>query len=342
LKEDFRQKTFISLNGEDKGIALIKLEKFLKNLLVKLNKSLIKAKDKKTKLPFTYFSYTVSKYQSRNKHIVPLKFSLKPLALSLEGVMHSLRLERNKDIVQNLIKSELFDKKLKMYKLNSSLADESLEIGRSRAFVPGWLENESVWLHMEYKYLLELLKGGFYKEFFNSFYNCCVCFFDPDTYGRSIFENSSFIVSSAYPDKSFWGKGFVARLSGATAEFINIWILLCLGRNPFFLDKDKQLCLKFKPILTKELFTTRQITIKHNGVNITLPKNTFSFKLFSKTLVCYHNPKRKNTFAKDCRIEKIAITDHYNKISSSSRIIKPPLSLAIRNQEIDRIDLYLA
>ena len=27
------------------------------------------------------------------------------------------------------------------------------------------LKNESIWLHMEYKYLLELLKNGLYAEF---------------------------------------------------------------------------------------------------------------------------------------------------------------------------------
>ena len=34
-----------------------------------------------------------------------------------------------------------------------------LQIGRMMAFVPGWLENQSVWLHMSYKYYLELLRG---------------------------------------------------------------------------------------------------------------------------------------------------------------------------------------
>ena len=53
-----------------------------------------------------------------------------------------------------------------MYKVNASLASQSHEIGRARAFTPGWLENESIWLHMEYKYLLEVLKAGLYEEFF--------------------------------------------------------------------------------------------------------------------------------------------------------------------------------
>lgn len=36
----------------------------------------------------------------------------------------------------------------------------------TKPFTPGWLENESIWLHMEYKYLLELIRNGMYEEFF--------------------------------------------------------------------------------------------------------------------------------------------------------------------------------
>lgn len=53
-----------------------------------------------------------------------------------------------------------------MYKVNGSLEQASYELGRACAFTPGWLENESVWLHREYKYLLELLRSGMYGEFF--------------------------------------------------------------------------------------------------------------------------------------------------------------------------------
>ena len=92
-----------------------------------------------------------------------------------------------------------------------------MEIGRARVFSPGWFENESIWLHMEYKYSLELLRNELYDEFFQDFKKVFVPFFDPAVYGRSIIENSSFIVSSANPDRSLHGNGFVARLSGATA-----------------------------------------------------------------------------------------------------------------------------
>lgn len=112
--------------------------------------------------------------------------------------------------------SDLYDGELSMYKVNASLADSSFELGRARAFTPGWLENESIWLHMEYKYLLELLRSGLYEEFFADFKKAAIPFQNPETYGRSIYENSSFIASSRNPNPSCRGRGFVARLSGST------------------------------------------------------------------------------------------------------------------------------
>ena len=55
----------------------------------------------------------------------------------------------------------------------------SHEIGRLRAFTPGWLENESVFLHMAYKYLLEVLRAGLHDEFFADMRRGLVPFLDP-------------------------------------------------------------------------------------------------------------------------------------------------------------------
>ncbi len=340
LKEEFRKSCYSSLKGEERRVSRQRIEKFLKSLITKLNQGIAKAKDKKSGLPLTYFTYRVKKYDTRNKHIIPRQFVKRSLPLYLEGIVHTLKVEGKRSLHRNLSKSVLFDKKLKMYRLNAPLTSEPLEIGRSRIFTPGWLENESIWLHMEYKYLLELLKQGFYQEFFKAFYNCGVCFFNPRDYGRSPLENSSFIVSSVYPDQNLWGKGFVARLSGATAELLNIWILLCLGKEPFSVDKRKRLCLRFAPILKGEFFTTKPETIDFEGKKITLPANIFAFKLFSKTLVCYHNPKRKNTFAKNCRVEKIVVTGKGGKIAYFSSFIKAAVNFDLRNQRIARIDVY--
>ena len=171
------------------------------------------------------------------------------LPLFLEGPVHALKVQPDvasaRDLYARLRESDLYDRKLGMYKVNAPLADQSHEIGRARAFTPGWLENESIWLHMEYKYLLEVLKAGLYEEFYEDFRRALVCFLDPAVYGRSPLENSSFLVSSAHPDESLHGAGFVARLSGATAEFLSIWTTMMAGRQPFFLQNGK-LCLAFQ------------------------------------------------------------------------------------------------
>ena len=226
-----------------------------------------------------------------------------------------------------------------MYKLNCSLTKEPLEIGRSRIFVPGWLENESIWLHMEYKYLLELIKSGLYDDFYKDFSNCAVCFLDPFSYGRSILENSSFIVSSAYPDKSLSSRGFVARLSGATVELLNIWIIICLGRRPFFTDKEGRLCIKLSPVIKKDLFTTKPVSFELAGKDIKLPADTFSFKLFSSILVVYHNPKRRDSFK--TKVRRIEIDTGDKKTVINSDVIKAPLSYAVREKKVERIDVYL-
>lgn len=342
VKEDFRRKTYFHLEGKERKVKVIQIEDFLENLKKKLDISINKAKDKKSGLYFTYFIYNPTKYTLKNKHLIVHEFSRRALPLSLEGIVHALRTENDNGIPQKLKKSALFDPVLRMYRLNASLENEPLEIGRNRIFVPGWLENQSIWLHMEYKYLLELLKRGFYAEFFESFYNCGICFMDPQKYGRSILENSSFIVSSVYPDKTYWGRGFSARLSGVTAELLNIWILLCLGKEPFFIDRKGQLALRFSPILKKEFFTTAVERVNFGQEEITLPENTFSFSLFSRTLVCYHNPNRKDTFSSDCKVERVEITaKNKEKALCLKDVIYFPLSLSLRSSKVKRVDIYL-
>jgi hypothetical protein len=180
----------------------------------KIDAGIEKAVDKTTGVYFTYFRYGLERFSAKNKVVKPLKFKREALPHFLEGSVHALRVQKDNSIYSALKATDIFDKALGMYRLNASLKNEPLEIGRSRIFVPGWLENESIWLHMEYKYLLEVLKKGLYEEFYKDFHNCAVCFFDAEKYGRNILENSSFIVSSANPDKNLWNKGFVARLAG--------------------------------------------------------------------------------------------------------------------------------
>jgi len=127
---------------------------------------------------------------------------------------------------------------------------------------------------MEYKYLLELLKSGLYEEFFEDFHNACIPFLDEDMYGRSTLENSSFLASSANPNPDIHGKGFVARLSGSTIEFISMWKIMMFGKNPFFMDKD-ELKVRLSPSIPKYLIgEDKKITTTFLGS----AKVTYQFK----------------------------------------------------------------
>ncbi len=334
LKESYRKKTCLGFSGEEKEIEAQELIAFLDKSAEKINLGLRKAYDKKENIYYAYFINEVKEYSLLdNRCVKPLKFAQKKLPFFLEAQMHALRLTDDLSDAENLYqavkKSSLYDKKLKMYKLTSPLKDMPEEIGRCRVFTPGWLENESIWLHMEYKYILELLKQGLYEEFYADFKHVLIPFLKPDKYGRSILENSSFIVSSAFPDKNLHGNGFVARLSGSTAEFLQIWLLMNVGRQPFFLNEQNELNLKFTPQLAGWLFTKKD--------------KTYSFNFLSKVLVVYHNSKMKNTFGKNKALPaKITFCDKDGmQVEIKSAIISSPYAQQVRSRQIRQIDIYL-
>jgi hypothetical protein len=334
LKEDYRQKTKFGFSGKETETSIKDILSVLENGLKKIEKGLEKARDSEKNIYYAYFINEVTGYSRLNDiNIKPLKFVQKKLPFFLEGQMHALRLTNDLDQARKLYQatklSSLYDKKLKMYKVTSPLKNMPEEIGRCRAFTPGWLENESIWLHMEYKYLLEILEQGLYEEFYADFKNVLIPFQKPERYGRSILENSSFLVSSAFPYKELHGNGFVARLSGSTAEFIHLWLLMNLGKKPFVLNDKKELNLKFAPKLAGWLFTKKE--------------KTYSFRLLGKTLVVYHNPKRKNTFGKSAVVpRKIVFNDRNEKcIEILSDTITSPYAEQLRSQQIKRIDIFL-
>ncbi|HAJ57009.1 MAG TPA: hypothetical protein DCL35_04490 [Candidatus Omnitrophica bacterium] len=309
-KESYRTKVRRGVSGDFRQMDIGGVRAFFDLALKKLEKGIAQSYEPKSGFYRTYFSYRVSRYDTladgvgRNV-ITPKEFQQHRLALFLEGFVHALRCEKHraKDIYRAVKKSPLWDKELKMYKVNASLSEESFEIGRTKAFTPGWLENESIWLHMEYKYLLELLKNGLYKEFYTDLSTMFVPFQDASRYGRSILENSSFIASSAHPDAALYGRGFVARLSGSTAEFIHMWRLMNIGDRPFFLDEHSKLALRFAPALPASFFTVkackkRYVSPSGEEKEIELEAGTYAFLFLGKTIVIYKNPKNKDTFGR--------------------------------------------
>ncbi|HEO64160.1 MAG TPA: hypothetical protein ENN78_02705 [Candidatus Omnitrophica bacterium] len=182
---------------------------------------------------------------------------------------------------------------------------------------------------MEYKYLLGLLCAGMHEEFYDEIRNTLIPFLNPQQYGRSILENSSFIVSSAHPDKALLGRGFVARLSGSTAEFLHMWLIMNAGLNPFYLDEKNRLNLKLEPILPKWLFDKDR---------------TYSFKFLGRTIVTYRNPKRKNTYGNvKCAVKsmRVFLKDRKMPLVINQDTIPSPYAEMVRSGKADKIDIDL-
>jgi hypothetical protein len=324
LKEEFRAQTRLGIKGTEVSVQTSWILDFLKSALNKLDHGIAKARDQQSGVINTYFINEVSQYEiikteqadgseqtKRNSRGFPcfkaLEFIHPPLPLFLEGPVHYLRsnppISEAAALAKQIRAGALFDPHLRMYKVNESLKSMPMEIGRARTFSPGWFENESIWLHMGYKYMLELLRNKLYDEFFRDFKNVFVPFMNPDVYGRSPLENSSFIVSSANPDPSLHGNGFVARLSGATAEFIHILHLMTVGEQPFKLDSEARLLLQLQPALPGWMFTTKpgkaNLFLDGKLEELEFGAGTFSFMFLGEILVSYHNPECRDTFGEN-------------------------------------------
>lgn len=274
-KEAYRALLKEGLSGEMCTLEAGEILALLETYAAYVNRGIHKAMALGGGLCPTYFAYDVTGYQQDEEGIYPTAFALRRMPDFLEGQVRYLRLNHSAQEKQRLTEavrmSRLYDHKLGMFKVNAALAEASYEIGRAHAFTPGWLENESVWLHMEYKYLLELLRSGLYEEFAQAFHQAAVPFLDPAVYGRSPLENSSFIASSANPDPLIHGKGFVARLSGSTAEMLSIWQIMMLG-DGLFTTGEGGLRLNLNPLLPDYL---------------TAGCDTIEATLLGKTRVCY-------------------------------------------------------
>ncbi|HOT90988.1 MAG TPA: cellobiose phosphorylase [Anaerolineae bacterium] len=335
-RETYREQVRFGIDGETVIIAFNVLLPALVAFSGKIEAGIHRALALNNGLPPTYFAYTVTDYtvlddtDPQGRPYVKAKhFEPRVLPLYLEGIVHTLKLvtdpEEARALHARVKAGDLYDRKLGMYKVNASLANETHEIGRARAFTPGWLENESIWLHMEYKYLLELLRAGLYEEFFADAKTALVPFLDPAVYGRSPLENASFLVSSAHPDATLHGGGFVARLSGSTAEFLSMWNVMFFGAQPFFVQ-DGALHLAPKPALPGWLFDAA---------------GTVTATFLGRCPVTYHNPHKRNTFAADAQPR--AITLHLandDTVTIDGAIIGPPYAAQVRDGQISRIDVY--
>lgn len=226
---------------------------------------------------------------------------------------------------QNVLASDIYDHKLNMFKTSAPLNDASYELGRIKAFTAGWLERESIFLHMTYKYLLGLLVSEAYDAFYEAIKTNMICFLDEDVYGRSTLENSSFLASSKNPDERLHGQGFVARLSGSTAEMLSMWRYMFLGKSIFSL-KNEQLAFQLKPL------------IKASWFNQGVLKTT----LFSNTHITYLYEGNKDTYETEVVIEKYQLIDVNNQVYEViGESVIGEYAEKIRNQQIKEINITL-
>ena len=339
LREAFREKVRKGVSGVSKALPYAALSVILEGFHEIVHQGIRKALELGEGIMPTYFTHDASSWEPQlnldgSPRITPyglpgaeLKAAeLMPVPFFLEGPARMLNAayrdeqDAMKRMAHKVRQSGMYDAQLKMFKTSESLEALSMEYGRIRAFTPGWLERESIFLHMEYKYFLGLLKSGLYEEFFACIKDALIPFLQPEVYGRSILENSSFLASSVNPDPATHGRGFVARLTGSTVEVISMWLAMLMGQDLFVMEED-ELCLCFQPILPDWLFDQ---------------KGELAFQLLSSCEVRYINPGFLPTFGEQAaKVVRLTCTmTDGQSMGISGSCLRGKMAEALRNGEI--------
>ena len=338
-REEYRAAVHLFFSGEDRSLTAKELIAFLTLCVDKLERGIEKSlafSPDGTIMP-SYFQHEVIEYKKtgilnyvHQPFVKALKFQAKVFPLFLEGPVRQLKVIP-RDATARLVAihdavkaSPLYDAPIAQYKICESLEGQPFEMGRMMAFTPGWLENESIWLHMSFKYYLELLRAGLFEQYWTAMETGAPYNMDVDVYGRSPVECGSFIVSSAYPDKKMWGSSFLARLSGSTAEFLSMWILAMAGAQPFQIIHD-ELALVLKPALPANLFTQEDIV---------------SFSFLSVVTVNYHNPLKLDTWKTTVVEYELTCQGQVFKVKAAH--VGAHLAAKVRAGDCESIDVELA
>ncbi len=339
IREAYRAETKLALSEEKTAVTRGHIGEIFAAFNEKIEKGIAKAVEMGNGIVPTYFVHTVTDYEAvTDENGEPVishyglpkakvkAFETSALPYFLEGParqMGYIETAKAKEIYEKVKTTGLYDEKLSMYKTSASIEECTMEMGRCRAFTPGWQERENVFLHMEYKYLLALIKAGLYDEYYDSIKKALIPFLDPKMYGRSTLENSSFLASSVNPNKDIHGRGFVARLSGSTTEMISMWIEMFIGKKVFTYE-DGQLVLNFEPKLPEWMFKDGEA----------------SFKLLSTCDVVYKNATGKNTYGDDAAVVKSILVDG-KEVSTDNKIVGS-IANDIRDGKVDKVEVIFA
>lgn len=311
-RETYRERVRITIDGETVPVKSTNLKAIFDTWADEVEDGLERAlaigslgggDDRTRGLSPTYFSYDITKWKATgevnsdgHQLVNATKVALNRFPLFLEGPAHSMystsQIEA-REIYSKIRESALHDKGLGMYTLSASLKGQSLDIGRAMAFASGWLENESVWMDMSYNFYKQLLRNDMFEEFFQEMKSGGMLpFMDPIQYGRSMMECSAFVASSAFHDPAKQGRGFYARLSGATSEFLTMWASMFIGEKPFTTEETTGLLqMQLLPALPEWLFAKGSDTSGDNP-----GPSTVKFKLFGSIDVRYYNEKGGDLF----------------------------------------------
>jgi len=357
-RESYRLKTKLHFSGATYELSAVDARSILSAWLEQVELGIARSlkvgsygdgDDGKSGIPPSYFSYDVTSWNlNGGSNSVglptadPLSMKVGSFPLFLEGPVRYMKViiddqEAQKELYEKVKSSGLRDTELNMYFLSASLKGQSYDMGRMMAFTPGWLENQSIWMHMSYKYYLQLLRGGLYDEFFSEMRGGGMLpFMDPTRYGRSLMQCSSFLASSAFPDPSQHGRGFSARLSGSTAEFLNMWRIMYYGHKPFFLDQGS-LKFRLEPVLPQWMFVDE--TAEDYEIALTEPASV-SFKLFAAIDVTYHVDAPKDLYAASPKKYVIHFTDGTSKSVDGPVLDTVDADAVRRVISVQSIDVY--
>lgn len=344
-REAFREETKLCVSGDKTAVTFARLEQVLQLFAGKMHSALERALEIGGGIMPTYFTYEAESYEvvknpDGTDRISPYglpsvkvhSFKRVDLPYFLEGPARMLSAVTEEDRAQaaemckRIKTTDIYDKKLKMYKTSASIEGLSMENGRVRAFTPGWLERESVFLHMEYKYFYGMLKAGLYDEFYEAIGDALIPYQKPEIYGRSILENSSFLASSANPDPAVHGQGFVGRLSGSTVEMLSMWMGMFLGNGGFRAENGKVM-LTLAPVLAGRMFA-------ENG--------DASFNLCGSCRVTYHNPSRGSTYgAGGVKVARMVAHMAGGDVEVLGDTFGEEVALAVRAGQVSAIDAWL-
>ena len=328
-REKYRALTVSTFSGDTATLEAAALIDSLTEMEKKTNGGINRALATNDGISPTYFYYECTDYETRDSKVYAKKFNLHTLPLFLEGPVRHMKIIEDEashnEVYRKTKASAIYDTKLQMYTLSESLAAIGPEVGRMKAFAPGWLENQSVFLHMAYKYLLELLRAGLYTEFFDEIKTGLVPFMNNNIYGRSPLEACSFIVSSAFPDPKLHGASFMPRLSGSTAEFLSMWLIMFPGKKPFNVDENSgDLVLQFNPVIPGWLF---------------LDDGSASFTFLGFVQVTYHNPTKADTWTISPKTISLMYVDG-TKLHLTEAVIRGSVAVDVRSQKVATIDVY--